>query len=259
MMGPIQQCQRVKRLLKFGLLVSGLRPARQFEADADWRMSSRSGPVSLRWDEAHGAPRPPDSLLFAGLISSYVPQENEHACSVACMAMLINSLHARQYRSAGNDPVTQSLLLDKVGSATWKSAVGPEGDGVTLDELAGLVGLTLGTFGIKRFDVDVIHVNRVASAARSKTRQVLTAASRSANHFLLANFLQGVYTGNPAGDGHYAPVAGYDAARRRVFILDPDRHSYGPYWISEERFLEGMATRDDSIDKSRGYVSIRIQ
>ncbi len=78
--------------------------------------------------------------------------------------------------------------------------------------------------------------------------------------FIIANFLQGIYTEDSAGTvGHYAPVAAFDPQGRRALILDPDPRGYRPYWVCEDRFLEGMATRDDSCGLSRGYLSIRIE
>ncbi len=252
-MGPREYRQRTTRLLKFALLLSGLRPARQLEADADWQLSSGHPRTDLRWERSPGSLSPAAPFLFSRLISSYVPQQNEHSCSLASITMLVNSL-----RAARSKPVTQAELLDIVGDDAWRSAVGPDGEGVPLQRLAGLVERSLMTFEIERVALEVVHVDRVSETARAKVRQVLNGVARSPNQFLLANFLQSVYVGTQAAIGHHAPVAGYDACRRRVFILDPDRHLYGPYWVSEDRFLEGMATCDESCGTSRGYVSVRI-
>jgi hypothetical protein len=259
MMRPMDDRQRTQRLLKFALLFPGLPSARQLEADADWRLSSGNRRTDLRRDRSHGSLSPADPFLLSRLISSYVPQQNEHSCSLASITMLVNSVRAAQNLSAGDKRVTQAELLDAVGDDAWESAVGPEGEGVALQTLAGLVERSLTTFGVERFAVEVVHVDHVSGTTCAKVRQVLSGLARSPNHFLLANFLQSVYLGNPmAAIGHHAPVAGYDALLRRVFILDPDRHLGGPYWVSEERFLEGMATRDESCGKSRGCVSVRI-
>jgi hypothetical protein len=213
----------------------------------------------LRPDGSHETPAPNDEFLFANLVSYYVPQHDERSCSVASVAMLVNAVRAGRRAVNVGGCITPRALLDRVGCPDWSSAVGPGGDGVGLEELAGLVLHSLSVCGIERCAVDCIHVRSVSRKARSKARQALLQAARSPNHFILVNFLQSLYTGNPAATvGHYAPVGGYDA-QRRVFILDPDSRWHEPYWISEDAFLNGMATLDETTGKSRGYLSIRIE
>ena len=56
-----------------------------------------------------------------------------------------------------------------------------------------------------------------------------------------------------------APIAAYDAKMHRVLVMDPDREWYEPYWVSDQRLLEAMATIDPETSKPRGYVKIRSQ
>ncbi len=200
-----------------------------------------------------------DPRQTRGLLDVRVLQHNERACSVACMAMLVNAARALHSPRSPGKPLSQLDLLHRVGSAHWKSAVGPGGDGVTLDELAGLAGQSLKVCGIPRFEMDVVHVDRVTPAARTSVRQTLAEIARSAALFVVANFLHGIYTGDPHGTvGHYALIAGYDPARQSVLVLDPDIRDYQPYWVSEEVLLDGMATHDKSAGRSRGYLTIRV-
>ena len=205
------------------------------------------GPIPDRWRARR--------LLNVGML-----QQNERSCSVASIAMLVNAAHALWNLGDQNEPVSQPALLNNVGNARWKAAVGPGGDGVDLDDLAGLVAESLTTCGLSRFEIEVMHVARVSPAARFKARRELTESVCSPGRFIIANFLQGIYTEDSAETvGHYAPVAAFDPLTRRALILDPDSRGYRPYWVSEDRFLEGMATRDDSCGRSRGYLSIRIE
>ena len=194
-------------------------------------------------------------LLKVGML-----QQNEHSCSVASIAMVINAARSLWNPLAFDEPVSQPELLNKVGNARWKAAVGPGGDGVELNDLAGLVRQSLCAFGFSRFEIELVHVDRVTPAARMKVHRELIETAHSPARFIIANFLQGIYTPDSAGIvGHYAPVAAFDLRTRRALILDPDLRGYHPYWVSEDRFLEGMATRDDSCGLSRGYLSIRIE
>ena len=210
------------------------------------------GPIQNHWLQNHWRMR---RLLKVGML-----QQNERSCSVASIAMLVNSARTLWNPSAPDEPVSQQQLLNKVGNADWKSAVGPGGDGVELDDLAGLARQSLCAYGFSRFEIECVHVNRVTPGARLKARRELTETVHSPSRFIIANFLQGIYTDDPAGSvGHYAPVAAFDPLTRRALILDPDPRGYRPYWVCEERFLEGMATRDESCGRSRGYLSVRIE
>ena len=225
--------QRSRRSLKVALPGCGPHPARHLEADDDCR-SLRGGRATLRRDDSHDGLSPSQPFVFGNLVSYYVPQHDERSCSVASVAMLVNAVRAG--RPAKNDCVTPRELLSRVGRPDWISAVGPGGDGVGLEELAGLVRHSLSVCGIKRSAVDCVHVRRASRRARSKARQALLEAACSPNHFIVVNFLQSLYTGNPAATvGHHAPVGGYDA-QRRVFILDPDSRWHEPYWVSETPF-----------------------
>jgi hypothetical protein len=249
--------QRSRRLRHFALPGGDLSPARQSDAE-ELRCSLRGGRSTLRQDALHAAAAPDTAFLFANLAGCYVPQHDEHSCSVASVVMLINAIRAGRAPGKSARVITPPELLKRVGSPEWISAVGPDGDGVGLEELAGLVGKSLDVCGIEQWIINVVHVSSASRAARTRVRDALRRAGQSRNCYLLANFLQSVYTGNRAATiGHHAPVAGYDD-RRRVFILDPDSRWHEPYWVSEDDFLKGMATYDETTGKPRGYLSIRI-
>ncbi len=194
-------------------------------------------------------------LLKVGML-----QENERSCSVASIAMLVNAARSLWQPTAGEAPVSQQQLLHCVGNARWNAAVGPGGEGVELDDMAGLVGHSLTAFGFSRFEIETVHVDRITPVLRLKARRELIETAHSTGRFVIANFLQGIYTEDRCGNiGHYAPVAACDPRGRGALIFDPDPRGYQPYWVDEDRFLEGMATRDDSCGLSRGYLSVRLQ
>jgi hypothetical protein len=205
------------------------------------------GPIQNRWRLSR--------LLQVGMV-----QENEHSCSVASIAMLVNAARTLCNAWGLDEPVSQRQLLKQVGNARWNSAVGPGGDGVELDDMAGLVRQSLSAYGFSRFEIEAVHVDRVTREARIKARRELIETAHSPTRFIIANFLQGIYTEDSAGTvGHYAPVAAFDLQSGSALILDPDPCGYRPYWVGEDRFLEGMATRDESSGLSRGYVSVRLE
>lgn len=77
------------------------------------------------------------------------------------------------------------------------------------------------------------------------------------NNFIVVNFDQGFFTSG-TGVGHFSPIGAYDAAKKRVLILDPDRQWHQPYWVSEDLLLKAMATKDSSGKHYRGYLWIKI-
>ena len=198
---------------------------------------------------------------FWALIGYYVPQQNGASCSAASVSMIINAARARLTKTADDRVLSQDILLDRVDVEHWKARLSLPGylghHGVTLDQLGNIVEATFKKFGFPNFEMRVIHVNDTSAATKKALHQALLENEKSDRDFILANFDQKVFT-DDAEAGHIAPVGAYDAAHRRVLILDPDREYYEPYWVSERTFLEGMATRDPGAAKNRGYVWIRL-
>lgn len=168
----------------------------------------------------------------------------------------MNAARAGMKLSASDELITQAGLLKKVNSVEWNQCVGDGGHGVTLDQLGKHIENSLKAYGFMSPQVTVIHADGSA-----KTNQVildlLAKNEKNANDFVLANFLQSEYTGDPEGKvGHIAPVGAYDAKSKSVLIMDPDRQYYEPYWVSSVTFLKGLTTRDSVNSKFRGIVYI---
>jgi hypothetical protein len=245
MQGPGQNFRAVREFFRFGRMISGF-----------WRGGTSSAELSGRLDISRLVAECPG--VSQHLLASFDVQQNEIACSLASAAMVFNA--ARRLGNANPAMCTQTELLELVGCSEWKAAVSPHGNGVVLDHLAQLVGRCLAAGGMRASQMEIVHVDHPATAARDRLRDDLTAAGGSSDRFVIANFLQSALTGNGIDNiGHYAPIAGYDAAGRRVLILDPDRHRPGPCWVAEDLFLAGLATHDVCAGRSRGYLCIQIE
>lgn len=196
---------------------------------------------------------------FWSLIPYYAAQQNEASCSVASVTMLINAIRSRQDLSSEERLVTQSELLKKVKNDFWAKAVSEKvGFGVTLDQLGDLIQKSLKAYGIEKAQVLVTHVplKRTPEFIK-KFHQLLLENEKSSKNYLIINFDQKIYTGD-APVGHFAPVGAFDPANNQVLVLDPDRTWYEPYWVSEERLLNGMATHDSASNQTRGYIYIEF-
>jgi len=192
---------------------------------------------------------------FWALSPYYVGQQDDVSCSLASLTMLANA--ARRHEALGSEQplFTQPLLRKQVNSPVWERGLAPDGEGVTLDQLALLATESLHAAGITPARVEVTHVPEPSAEALARLRQTLSANEASGDDWLLLNFHAAAYVG--VGDyGHIAPVGAYDADARRVLVMDPDRSWYEPYWVSDEAALRGMATRDSVTGESRGYLYV---
>jgi hypothetical protein len=95
-------------------------------------------------------------------------------------------------------------------------------------------------------------------ADMKRLEKVLSKNDRSADDFIVASFAVGVLLGDraKAATSQYALVGAFDAKKKRVLILDPDRKSYGPYWAPLDKFLDAMNTTDPATSKKRGLLVI---
>ncbi len=215
------------------------------------KYAAHAVPLSRDNDYFRGA-RAPD---FWTLVPYYVGQPDAVSCSLASLTMLVNSARHAWPLSSEHPLVTPSLLQERIRSPAWDEGLAPGGQGVTLDQLAELTTLSLRAFGVAHARVEATHVPDPSAAALSRLRQRLSASEASASDWVVLNFFAGAYVGT--GDyGHIAPVAAFDAVRKRVLVLDPDRTWYEPYWIPDEVALVGMATPDSVTGQPRGYLYV---
>ena len=186
----------------------------------------------------------------------YVPQQDGRSCSLASVTMIVNAARAHQRLTADDELATQPEVLKKTALDDWKTDLGAIGKGVTLDELGRFSEGALRGYGITPSEVQTLHVNQTPES-RKKVHELLVRNEGSDRNFIIANFIQGSYTGD-ADVGHIAPVGAYDAQKKYVLIMDPDRQWYEPYWVSEETFVDGMATQDKTSTKTRGLIFIQL-
>ena len=194
----------------------------------------------------------PDFWAFAPY---YVGQIGDSACSAASLTMLVNAARRGRALDSETPLVSQALLRERVASASWERGLAPDGDGVTLDQLAALAEQSLRAFALEPRRVEVTHVPDTSAQTLARWRAVLRENERSPDDWLFVNFLASTYVG--VGDyGHIAPIGAYDEPNQRVLVLDPDRTWYEPYWIPDDLALAGMATRDPVSGAPRGYLFV---
>lgn len=209
-------------------------------------------PITLANDyvRTHHAPD------YWALAPFYVHQNTGSACSVASVAMLLNALRGLP-SSASERLVTQRSVLEEVGDDAWKAAVAEDGEGISFTDLEVYVRRALKAYGIKA-EVEVFRPRDESPATLAQLRRILTENERSAEDIILLAFDQGTLTGD-ATVGHIAPLGAYDAANRRVLVMDVDRAWYVPYWSSDEKLLQAMLKPDRADPEGSGLIRVRVR
>jgi hypothetical protein len=216
------------------------------------------GPEAVPLSQSHEYFRANAAPDYWALSPYYMAQQDGRSCSVASVAMVINGARADLRLTSDDELVTQPSVLKRANDETWSRGVGALGRGVTLDQLKVAVEKSLKGYGITAVSVEAVHTDDSSARTLSALRQALIENEKSAGDFIILNFDQGVYTGDtPAG--HIAPLGAYDAKKKRVLVMDPDRQWFEPYWVSDETLLKGMATLDKEAGRSRGYVVVKLK
>jgi hypothetical protein len=219
------------------------------------------GPEAKLLREEHGYLQASGAPDYWALSPYYTAQFSDSACSIATAAMVVNAARNSRSLLAHEELVTQASLLKRLRDRAWSRAVATGGDGVSLRRLRDLLEKSLRLYGFSTARVTVHPVQDASEPELTSLRQALAANEVSAEDLIVANFSQGVFTGD-ADVGHFAPVGAYDAKADRVLLFDPDRRWYEPYWVSTRTFLRGMATKDLAAGPKsatpRGYILIEF-
>jgi hypothetical protein len=167
----------------------------------------------------------------------YLAQQTNAACSLASMAVAMNTLRGLPAR-AEETLITQDSLLEAVADPDWNRQAAQDGDGVTFDDLVGQAEAGPAALGIDA-SVEARQPAVDSTATLEAFRALLAENEQSANDVVLVYYNQGVVTGDWDGP-HVSPIGAYDADRDRVLIMDVDREWYVPYWTNTEILYNAM-------------------
>lgn len=194
---------------------------------------------------------------YWALAPYYVSQRDGKSCSLGSLTMLANALNASLPLTSEDKLWTQDSLLKKVNNSAWKRDLGPVGFGVILKDLKIYADDLLKTIGKeKTHTVEPIYAED-GSTFESKLRDILAQNEKNSSDLIVANFDQGVLTGDPEGGGHISPIGAYDSKQDRVLIMDVDREWYEPYWVELKTLHQAINTVDKVSSKKRGILWIK--
>jgi hypothetical protein len=205
--------------------------------------------------EASGTPPAGGNPIKSALHRQHVRQYHEASCSVASVATLLNAIRA--VSGAGDAPITQQALLDRVHCGHWKQRMRPEGHkgrrGLPLRVLGAVTAASLKAYGIRPLNMAVVPTpSRRARAIRARLRQRLVRFEERGDCALLAHFNQGALV--PAlSIPHISPVGGYDRNADRVLMLDVDPDQPATYSVSFDCFYRALSCEYLGLLRPFGY------
>ncbi|MBC7396870.1 MAG: hypothetical protein H7333_05450, partial [Bdellovibrionales bacterium] len=224
--------------LKVIILSVGLTLSILFNLQAE--AGTKFGPQATRLHNEHAFISKNKAPDYWALSPYYLPQQDGRSCSVASITMVLNAARADEVLSSSDELVTQKSALKKLNLNFWTKGVGEGGHGTTLEQVGEIVTAGAKAYGYPKSVVNILHADGTLEFAK-KLHELLVKNESSDHNFIIANFLQSEFTGDPEGAvGHLAPVAAYDAAKKSVLVMDPDREYYEPYWVSEATFIKGL-------------------
>ncbi|MGE0526077.1 MAG: phytochelatin synthase family protein [Bdellovibrionales bacterium] len=201
---------------------------------------AKYGPEAILLSKSHEYIQKSSAPDYWALSPYYTGQQTESACSLAALSMILNAARSNMDLKATDELVTQPQLLKRLGDPSYKKKVSTGGDGIDIDHMKTVLERSLRTYGIRDFSVRLVRTRHTSKTVQEQFHRDLSENEKSGRDFIVANFIQGILTGDELV-GHYAPIGAYDAATKRVLILDPDRQWYEPYWVSEATLLKAAA------------------
>ena len=196
------------------------------------------GPDAIPVTQDHAYLRTAEAPDYWAMSPFYLPQQTNAACSLASIAVAMNTL--RGLPPASDDTlITQDNLLETVANPVWSEQAKQDGDGVKFADLLDAVSKSTQALGIEA-EVSSVQPASDEAATLDAFRAVLAANEKSSSDVLIVYFNQGVVTGDWDGP-HISPIGAYDAANDRVLIMDVDRDWYVPYWTDTATLLQAMA------------------
>lgn len=213
---------------------------------------------------------------FFPLVSQYQTQSHPALCGLTTLTIMLNALEIDPGR-VWMDPwrwFAESLLDCCLDLDTART------QGVTMDQIAS-------TARCNGAGVDVVR-NVSVDDARELVRRCVGPQTHGEEEFAAISFSRRVL--GQTGDGHFSPVAAYDAESDSVLILDTarfkvrlhvyrrcifascshvsvhfsnatltfaSRAQYGPYWVDLDRLVASTEPSDAVSGRPRGFLTFK--
>ena len=233
-------------------------------AASDPIQSPKYGPDAIPLTSSYGYFKDHFPPVFWHMMPYFVPQENEWSCGIASTAMVLNAARAilkmTPHLKSNQPLVNEKDMIQFLQKDSFLKSKKVQSMGFTLPELKEFIGATMREYHIQNGQIEIVQMNLDPQLyeKENKLHDLLSQLETSDRHLIIANFNQGVFTGD-VEVGHYSPIAAYDSTNKRVLIFDTDRKWFEPYWVSEATLLRGMKTLDKKSKNNRGFLHIALR
>lgn len=222
-------------------------------------------PLSLKTNQEYFKKN--DASDFWALIPYYVPQETGSGCSAAAFTTVLNAARSVKSLTSDDPLVTFRSLAEKHTDDRYKKTILGGFNKETFDRSNVAIAkhhealsLAVKNLGLQtpstKIELNVVDPKNPAKSKKT-FHDALVKNEKSADDFMIINFLQGDLTGDPEGPGHVAVIAAYDAKKKLVLVLDPDREWYEPYWAPEDKVFDSVA--NPRSDPRPGWIYYRAR
>lgn len=184
------------------------------------------------------------------LLTHYVQQFNNAACSVASIATILN---ASMGNSLSQGQISQPDILNIVHVLNWKKRV-MQRRGLQLKELAVVVESALEAYKIKFDNLEIKYLgdNFDVDTEKKNLLNNLINLQSNENQYMIAHFNQGLFL-RSLHLPHISPVGAYNTFTNEILVLDVDKDGPGPYWIPFDLFFNGISDNYDGRMSIFGY------
>ena len=182
---------------------------------------------------------------FWALMPYLSNQKTNSDCSVATAVTLLNGMRRFKELKIDEMLLTPESILKRTRDKVWSEATAEDGGGISLTQFSQVLEKAFRAHAIDNANVKPVPFGDFNVAQLEKE---LIGDEASNRDFLIINFDQG-FVMEDESVGHFALVGAYDAKKKRVLVLDPNKDWYEPYWVPLVKLYRSMA-------EDRGYIKV---
>lgn len=206
---------------------------------------------------------------FYQLANFYQPQINPLYCSVASGVIVLNALNYGKISSDKTAEITrptnatiadftlftqESFLNEKTDQIKKrqiidfkeKNSANKYDPGIGLEDFKNILAKV---YGLK---VEVVHFENNNEKIAHEFRKLIKEIFVEDKKFIITNF-DGKLLGKKTS-GHISIIGAYDEESDSILVMDVALHKNQWFWISTEKLLEAMNTKDE--EQYRGYIIV---
>lgn len=182
------------------------------------------------------------AIMYVRLTQHSVNQSEPAYCGITTAVICLNALEVDSvFRWKGG----WRYWYEEVLLTTCQCLTHVETNGITMDEFHRIMSCQTVS--------STMH--RAEDMAESEFRESVRTSCCSEWTILVVSFAR--HALGQTGDGHFSPIAAYDADTDSVLVLDVARYKYPYYWVTVADMYAAMRHGDVETGKSRGWFRLK--